>query len=162
MERIYAFENDMGSLEPEVQNGGMRNSSPTSKRLKLLKNVKDFIEHLKESKRNTNFKSATIPTRGISIDTNTVVVGCPRDMDIKDETVHGKLRHGGTSHPADFGQQRMPWHTKRNGLAMDRVSHDLDTHEATPKDLGSRWVSKKKQEPPTVAADEDFGRSSWA
>ncbi|KAL9398305.1 hypothetical protein Peur_007266 [Populus x canadensis] len=50
MERIYAFENDMGCLEAEYRMAH-KEFKPDLKRLKLLKNVKDFIEYLKESKR---------------------------------------------------------------------------------------------------------------
>nr|TKS09900.1 hypothetical protein D5086_0000090010 [Populus alba] len=50
MERIYAFENDMGCLEAEYRMAH-EEFKPDLKRLKLLKNVKGFIEHLKESKR---------------------------------------------------------------------------------------------------------------
>ncbi|KAG6769142.1 hypothetical protein POTOM_024758 [Populus tomentosa] len=50
MERIYAFENDMGCLEAEYRMAH-KEFKPDLKRLKLLKNVKGFIEYLKESKR---------------------------------------------------------------------------------------------------------------
>ncbi|KAL9361397.1 hypothetical protein Peur_044182 [Populus x canadensis] len=50
MERIDVVENDMGYLEAEYRNAH-KEFKPNLKRLKLLKNVKDFIEYLKESKR---------------------------------------------------------------------------------------------------------------
>ncbi|KAL9398306.1 hypothetical protein Peur_007267 [Populus x canadensis] len=50
MERTDVVENDMGYLEAEYRSAH-KEFKPDLKRLKLLKNVKDFIEYLKESKR---------------------------------------------------------------------------------------------------------------